>query len=353
MTYKEDGQTEEDGQTDITLNSPKPILEAEFERLTVAKTEETKAENAATEEVETVAKWQPMTREEMQQLIEEKRFSGKQYRMDCDEKGGGEWWIEGLTTEGEPTEDYISVDDSQLEKLKANGQIWEYGDSEGCWVPPSDRTLTPCSSSSDGAGKFSQPEPEEPDLFEIEDDDDIEDKIDNFLLAVKRGQLSNEQLEAITLAMIVAGENRQNLSQTLAYLKKFHHFTPNQLLSWGFDQIIPREGLFKQFRNAIASNIKPETKVNVSVFLNQTEEGSEYTALLETSASSLGGKSWCTGVGEGLFEECWDFPLIESAEKFVEYCQKFEFVVAAKIDRISSNVLIPPEKLAELGMVSR
>ena len=60
----------------------------------------------------------------------------KQYRMDCDEKEDGEWWLEELTAEGVPTEDYIFVSDSELEILKANGQIWKYSNKLERWTKP-------------------------------------------------------------------------------------------------------------------------------------------------------------------------------------------------------------------------
>lgn len=83
------------------------------------------------------SEWTPMTRQEFDQLNDEKEFFGKQYRMDADEKDeDGEWWLEKLTFDGEPTENYITVDDDQLEKLKFNGQIWEYANGKECWQPP-------------------------------------------------------------------------------------------------------------------------------------------------------------------------------------------------------------------------
>jgi|SanBayMetagenome_1026888.scaffolds.fasta_scaffold37797_1 hypothetical protein len=81
--------------------------------------------------------WTPMTRQEFDQFNKQIEFAGKQYRMDADEKDeDGEWWLEKLTSDGEPTENYITVDDGQLEKLKANRQIWEYVNGKECWQPP-------------------------------------------------------------------------------------------------------------------------------------------------------------------------------------------------------------------------
>ena len=76
-----------------------------------------------------------MTRQEFNQLNNEKQFSGKQYRIDVDEKKDGEWWLEELTPDGEPMEDYLTVNDDQFEKLKSNGQIWEYVNGKECWQP--------------------------------------------------------------------------------------------------------------------------------------------------------------------------------------------------------------------------
>lgn len=88
-------------------------------------------------ESEKDSEWTPMTRQEFDQLNNQIEFTNKQHRMDADEKDeDGEWWLEKLTSDGEPTENYTTVDDDQLEKLKSNGQIWEYANGKECWQPP-------------------------------------------------------------------------------------------------------------------------------------------------------------------------------------------------------------------------
>lgn len=194
-----------------------------------------------------------------------------------------------------------------------------------------------------------EPEYDENELVDYDDDDDTEHKIDDFLAAVRSGQLDKDQLEAVALAMIVAGEKHQNLSITLAQLRKFQLFTPNQLLAWGFDEVIPAELLFRQFRKAAMSQTTPQNQVNVNVRFFEFEAGNN-AALLCAWAASHNGKNWSYGSEPGYQDQDWSFPELETAEKFVEYCEKLEFVIAVKIDRIATNAIIPTEKLVELGL---
>ena len=195
-----------------------------------------------------------------------------------------------------------------------------------------------------------EPEYDEPEiLYDYDEEDATEDKLDDFLNAVRSGQLDKDQLEAVALAMIVAGEKHQNLSITLAQLRKFQLFTPNQLLAWGFDEVIPAELLFRQFRKAAMSQTTPQNQVNVNVRFFEFEAGNN-AALLCAWAASHNGKNWSYGSEPGYQDQDWSFPELETAEKFVEYCEKLEFVIAVKIDRIATNAIIPTEKLVELGL---
>lgn len=314
------------GLTSIKLNSSFEVLETELERLTtpivIDGFEITVANGGKSEQV-----GESTTLE-----CEEKCQPFKQYRMDNDEKEGDEWWLEELNSEGEPTEDYVSVDDDQLEQLKSNGQIWEYVKGDERWFPPNS-----------DAGKISQPETDEPEiLYDYDEEDATEDKLDDFLDAVRGGQLNKEQLEAVALAMTVAHEKHQNLSITLAQLRKFQMFTPSQLLAWGFDEVIPAEGLFLQFKRAVMTQVVSQTEVSVNVRFFEFEAGNN-VALLCAWATSYSGKNWSSGSSPGYRDEDWSFSNLESAKKFVEYCQKLEFVMAVKIDRIAANVIIPVE----------
>lgn len=272
MTYKELQQAlrlyKEEGQTQITLNSPKPILEAEFERLTVAKTEETEPEAIETEEVETV--FNPVKGVVAIESPSGERIPGPwstedEICSDCNGSGytndGGNvfpCWCELGCQIIDAEQEFNQLQSDAHKDYQANPEFYLEGSTP---LLPGWQVLE------FKGGKISQHEedtsifpfdPLEPALKlmdgdnNLEDDDELEDKVDEFLLAVKQQQLSSEQLEAIVLAMVVGHKKHQAMSTVLACYKRFHLFTPNQLLAWGFDQIIPGTGLFQQFRRAIA-----------------------------------------------------------------------------------------------------
>lgn len=364
------------GLTSIKLNSSRQELEVELERLTTTETEETEPEAIETEEVEAVGrtlvlavdkKWFDMIasgekKEEYREIKPhfESRFDKPITHIKFTNGYGhkvpsvtveliGMWkgipkpgWSEGTIEQG--TEVFILrlgdiVDPKPIECSDCDGSGYtnDGGNVFPCWCEIGCRIID-------------EKDEDEP-LYNWEEDK-LEDKVDEFLLAVKQQQLSSEQLEAIALAMVVGHKKHQAMSTVLANYKKFHLFTPNQLLAWGFDQIIPGTGLFQQFRRAINSTIKPSTAVNVSVIDGaEGEDKNALSGILESWASSYGGKSWCVGVGGGLFEKCWEFPSLESAEKFIKDCQQLDFVVAVEITGLRQT-LLSPEKVAELGMVS-
>lgn len=75
----------------------------------------------------------PEPKKDSDQFNNQIEFTGKQYRITARPDTGR---LEELDKNGEPTEDYICVSNSEFKQLKANGQIWEYVNGKECWQPP-------------------------------------------------------------------------------------------------------------------------------------------------------------------------------------------------------------------------